>query len=457
MAQQTYQTGSVVRIVIPRCHGDLTVVGEEDRQDVVMRSDRSYNDQTAFNEGELVINGGHGDIHLRVPSGATVVGERIAGDAEVSNVAQAEFRSVGGDFSAKDLTGLQVENVGGDFDATLRGGFAGVGRVGGDVEVRGASSLQLGTVGGDAEIADVDDLLGLGVIGADLSLRWTGRLNVPIEATVGGDAEIALDDSASFTLNATVGGDVSGEGRRPTRTNGNGEADASDHGGRWDLEAGGGQLMVIYGDGTTAFNLRVGGDLNLRGGNVTNATFEGNGRSDFFEGDFAGIGDEMRRFGREMKNMGRQIAREVAREVRASTRSAGPGPRPRVQVQFNDKSFQFDADQIDRLTREAREAAASGVARAQEAVERALVNMVSQRDRARGPVPPRPPQAPGAPVPPRPATGQTVRIERAEPADTRSPEEVQEEKLAILRMVSEGRLAIDEAEAMLRALEGRGS
>jgi hypothetical protein len=48
-----------------------------------------------------------------------------------------------------------------------------------------------------------------------------------------------------------------------------------------------------------------------------------------------------------------------------------------------------------------------------------------------------------------------VRIEREAPAAVSSPEDTQAEKLAILRMVSEGRLGIDEAEAMLRALEGR--
>ncbi len=171
-------------------------------------------------------------------------------------------------------------------------------------------------------------------------------------------------------------------------------------------------------------------------------------------GDF-GLGNEMRRLARDLKAMGRNLARDLAREVRASTRGT-PGPRPRVHVQWNDKAFHFDAEQIDRLTREAREAAASGIARAQEAVERALVNMASV-NRVWPPPPPRPPEPPRAPgVPAREYTGQTVRIERAAPAPERSPEEVTAEKLAILRMVSEGRLGVDEAEVMLRALEGRG-
>jgi len=63
---------------------------------------------------------------------------------------------------------------------------------------------------------------------------------------------------------------------------------------------------------------------------------------------------------------------------------------------------------------------------------------------------------PGAPR--APYVGQTVRIEREAPTATaaRPAEEVQTDKLAILRMVSEGRMSIDEAELMLRALEERG-
>ena len=83
--------------------------------------------------------------------------------------------------------------------------------------------------------------------------------------------------------------------------------------------------------------------------------------------------------------------------------------------------------------------------------------MVSGRRRPpTPPVPPIPPKGPGAPR--APYVGQTVRIEREAATATaaRPAEEVQTDKLAILRMVSEGRMTIDEAELMLRALEDRG-
>jgi hypothetical protein len=201
--------------------------------------------------------------------------------------------------------------------------------------------------------------------------------------------------------------------------------------------------------------MTVGGDLELHGGRVTNSSFDGIARERVSFGDF-GIGDEMRRLARDLKAMGRDLARDISREVRHSTRTERGG-RPRIAFAINDKAFQLDAEQIERVTREARDAAASGIAMAQEAVERALVNMAAASRGARQGTH-RPPQPPRPPAPARPGgwTGQTVRIEReAPPAPQRAPEEVESERLAILRMVSEGRLGIDEAEMMLRALEGR--
>ncbi len=57
-------------------------------------------------------------------------------------------------------------------------------------------------------------------------------------------------------------------------------------------------------------------------------------------------------------------------------------------------------------------------------------------------------------------TGQTIRMDgseqRAQPAaSTQRPVDLDAERLAILRMVHEGRLGPDEAEMLLRGLEDR--
>jgi hypothetical protein len=456
MAQTTFEIGAAARIVIDGCHGDLTIKGSE-RTTVEVSGDRSLGGRASQSGDELTIRGYNGDLQVQVGREASIAGRRISGDVSIADVASVELQGLAGDLSLAGVSNCRVDEVGGDFDVQVHDGAVDIGRVGGDLRVENAQSLRLGAVGGDAELTGIKQLMELGRIGGDLRLEWAGQLAEAISGAVGGDAELNLAPEASFVLRATVGGDIVGDGPPPAANAEGHEAEDSgappaggSHG--WDLASGGGELTATFGNGGQDLRLTVGGDLQLHGGHMSNSTFEGGHGEEMPIGDF-GIGNEMRRLARDLKAMGRDLARDLAREVRASTRGT-PGPRPRVHVQWNDKAFHFDAEQIDRLTREAREAAASGIALAQEAVERALVNMASA-NHGRPPSPPRPPEPPRAPgVPAREYTGQTVRIERAVPE--RSPEEVTAEKLAILRMVSEGRLGVDEAEVMLRALEGRG-
>lgn len=456
MAHMTFELGAGGRVVVDGCRGDLTISQGSDSS-IEVTGDRTLAGRVSQNNNELVIRGYNGDLEISVGPEVMVEGRRIAGDVEVADVANVELHVVGGDLEVTGVSSFRGSEIGGDLQLELRDGQAEIGRVGGDLQVENAASLRVGAVGGDAQLLDIGQLAGLGRVGGNLQLNWSGRLTESVAASVGGDAQIEIAADASFVLRAAVGGDISGDGSAPAANAEEHEAEddaATASGGdvhSWDLEAEGGELMATFGEGGAELRLNVGGDLELHGGHVTTSAFEGRQHSHAM-GDF-GLGEEMRRLGRDLKAMGRELAREVAREVRNSTRGA-PGPRPRVHFQFNDKAFHFDADQIDRLTREAREAAAGGVARAQEAVERALVNMVSA---GRAPASPRAPEPPRPPEAPRGGwTGQTVRIEREAAPPQPSSGEVEAERLAILRMVSEGRLGIDEAEVMLRALEARG-
>lgn len=465
MANMTFNIGPNGRVVIDGCRGDVRVQGG-DRATIEVSGDNTLAGRVSASNGELSIRNYNGDLRILAGPDATISGRRIAGDVSIERAGAVDLESVGGDLSAADVSSIRASEVGGDMRATLRDGSGEIGRVAGDLEVRNASSLQLAAVGGDAELLSIKQLAGLGRIGGDLRLEWSGQLAEEAAGSIGGDAQITVAPEANLVLRAVVGGDITGDGQPPTPRAEAHEAEdyaATEEGGDvhgWDLEGAGGELTMTFGSGGPELQLTIGGDLDIHGGRVTSSSFNGIGRGGFPMGDF-GLGNEMKRLTRDLRAMGRGLARDFAREMRTSTRSV-PGGRPRVHVQFNDKTFHFDADQIDRLTREAREAAASGIARAQEAVERALVNIASSSRAAvsspSAPRPPEPPRAPNAPVPVSGYTGNTVRIEREQPAvEPRRPaEEVQAEKLAILRMVSEGRLGVDEAELMLRALEERG-
>lgn len=496
MAQLTFDKGSVKRIVVESCRGDIEIEGGEQAQ-IEINGDRKLAGRVVVQGGDLVIRAHSGDLRIKVGTDTNIAARRVSGDVTIKHVGEVELARVAGELKLEDVHSVRVEDTGGDVELAVNDGAADIGRVGGDLEIESvgalnvgmvggdlraesasaavtvgrvggdltitnAPSLQVGGVGGDALLSAIQQFVSLGHVGGDLRLEWNGALTADVHGVVGGDAQITLPEDANLVLRAVVGGDISGDGLNPTLAGEAHEAEdwaATEEGGAqqgWDSLSGG-ELVVTFGEGGPELQLTIGGDLELHGGNVKKSTFTPHVSASVGGFDF-GIGEEMRRFGRDMKAM----AREVAREMR--TAATVPGSRPRFHVQVNDKAFHFDAEQIDRITREAREAAAEGVARAQEAVERALVNIVSG---GRGVVPPRPPMAPRAPFAPRaprPAAparpgfaGQTVRIER-EPvavAPARSEEETRAEKLAILQMVSEGRLSIDEAEVMLRALEQR--
>lgn len=467
MAHMTFELGAGGRVVIDGCRGDVEISGGDyapvetaggKSLQVEITGERSLAGRVSQSDGEITIRGYNGDLELNIGCQVPVVGRRIDGDVTVSGVDVVEIERVGGDVEAEGITTLRADHVGGDLDVSGQNGEVEIGRVGGDLRVEQAGSLRVEVVGGDAELTEIDVLAGLGRVGGDLELRWSGKLAAPISGAVGGDAELGLSPESSFVLRALVGGDVSGQGPAPVL-----QPSPEDEGpdlrvGKrgWDVEAGGGELTMTFGGGGHELQLTIGGDLEIDGGTVTSSSIAGGASSGISFGDF-GLGDEMRRLARDLKTMGRDLARDLTREVRSSTRTERVG-RPRIGFQINDRAFQFDAEQVERLTREAREAASSGIAMAQEAVERALVNMASASRGVRGGSP-RPPEPPRGPNPPRPGawTGQTVRIEREQPrAAEAAPQHTETERLAILRMVSEGRLGIDEAEVMLRALEGRG-
>jgi hypothetical protein len=486
MAQLHFDRQQIRRLVIEGCRGDVRIEGG-DRDQVEISGDRSLSTRVHEASGQITIQQYSGNLSIQIGRDTTVVGQRLKGDISIEDVdvieldrvagdlsvenavrfrandvggdLQLEFRDsdgetelareatigrVSGDLRAERVSSFRVNTVGGDLRVASSRGMVQIERVGGDCHVTAASLLQLGAVGGDATLSEIQGLRRIDRVGGDLDIQWTGNLDGDVSTTVGGDAAVELTGEAALVLRATVHGSISGEGATPRvaddEQGDRSEGDEDD--GDWAFRRGG-ELDATYGDGGSTWQLTVGGDLELEGGTMTQAEFRGEREPDFAFDDF-GLGDEMRRLGRDMKAM----ARELAREIRTAHHM--PGSRPRIHMQINDKAFHFDAEQIDRITREAREAAAAGVARAQEAVERALVNIVSGK---RPPMPPRPPRAPRGPRGPISSyTGQTVRIEReAEPR--RSEEEIHQEKLAILRMISEGRLSVDEAEVMLRALE----
>lgn len=448
-----------MRLQISGCGGDVDITGHNDTL-LLIEGDTMLEPWLQQDGDTFTISGYAEDLKIRVPHRASVDLRNIGGDVEVRAVADAnvhavarlEANGIGGDLHVAQVPQIEVGTVGGDVTIVGDSENVSIGQVGGDLEMGRATSLHVRAVGGDAQINEVAQLHTLGPIGGDLRLVWSGRAGEThnLQSSVGGDMTLYLGDANDLTIVAMVGGDVRGQGDG------------------WNIKHGSGRHQLVFGSGSTRWTLMIGGDLHIKG--RTAPQHAGNGQEwNEWRGSMDQFGDEMRGLGRDLEEMGRTLARdlgnlgrEIAREVRIAGRDAArDAGKAYVYGRFRkerDRGFNFDPEQIERLKREARAAAASGIARAQEAVEEALGQIQQNLNPSNRPTPPRPP------VPPTPPTsGYTGQTRRMNPQDAVGASAAQQaatsqsdrdaERLAILRMVYEGRISPDEAEVLLRGLE----
>ncbi|WP_026369754.1 hypothetical protein [Kallotenue papyrolyticum] len=435
--------GLHIRIV--GCGGDVDITGSGERT-LIIAGDDDLERYIREAEQIITIAGYPGDLELQLPAEASLELDGIAGDVEVRPrgeqtqvLTQFTAQGIGGDLSLTGVARAHLETIGGDVE--LHGACEEVtlGHIGGDLTADSIASFRLGAAGGDVILRQVGRLSALGNIGGDLELALTA-LEADSSGTIGGDATLTLDPATDALITAFVGGEITGSGEG------------------WNVRRGPGRISLRFGEGQRRLQLTVGGDLVIRGGRQAEQQ-SSPGEWGGFE-DLRGLGRELEELGRtlarDLGNLGREIAREVriaGREARREMREelhSSFGRRPRIYGRFNEHEFVFDPEQIERIKREARAAAAAGIAKAQEAVEQALRHF-----------PPRPPVPGQPPRPPaRPYTGQTVRIDRAAEAPSSaestppaSPADRDAQRLAILSMVHEGRLAPEEAEILLRGLE----
>ena len=410
-----------------------------------------------------------GDLSAEEVSSALRCGV-VGGDCAVTGGASTGITvgNIGGDLSISSAAYVQIGNVGGDCSLRDAQGDVELGYIGGDVSFNGiGGNLQVGHVGSDAALKGIQSSIEVGSIGGDLSLQAAFPVDSRARLNVGGDAVIVLPDNPNLTIQANVGGDISGRSIIASRS--------------------GKMISLNYGDGAAHLELNVGGDLALRGGNGP--------RSSSSASAFWGWED----FGREMSKLGQELSRDIAaafneaswsqgadladsiarkaeEQARRAQRKAEEQVRrasereARINVRFNDREWRLDPERLERIKEQARKAASEGIAGALEAVERAVSNLGIPKTPT-PPKPPKPPQQTSAvpPVPPPPPPPPTAGFQQethpgeqaqqssdsgnADASTPRSPEyNLDQEREAILRMIAEGRVTPEEGDLLLEAL-----
>ncbi|HZU67864.1 MAG TPA: hypothetical protein VFA09_11365 [Ktedonobacteraceae bacterium] len=440
-------------------------------------------DLALTNAETVVIGTVGGDLDVEDISHALSCGT-IGGDCKVEQSVDAEltFGNIGGDVQVEGAASIQLGSVGGDCELQDIQGAVEVGNIGGDGNFDGVGgNLQVGSIGGDADLERIQGAIEVGSIGGDLSLEAAFPASSHTRLNVGGDASIRLPDNPNLSIQAAVGGDVSGQ-----------SISSSGHGNL---------INLVYGEGAARLEVSVGGDLDLHGNGKPRSSSMSSSWGDFGN-EMAQLGLEMGKLGQDLgrelasafsginwskgPNWGDEISRKVEERVRRAQRKAEEKARDaerrarhaneraaRVRVRVNDREWQLDPERLERLKEQARKAATEGVSGALEAVERAVSNLRIPNSPKPPtppsglnvpPVPPVPPVSPVPPVPPvNPMTGQANFGSQGEgPAqqsnggaqgasDTDEPN-LEQEREAILRMIAEGRISPEEGDLLLEGL-----
>jgi hypothetical protein len=406
--------------VLIEVQGDLRLEGSE-ANEIVVDGDEADLMPMEANVFHIVSGGG---ANVLVPRQAQVRVTGCGGDGRIKGLeSEVEVKQVGGDLVLRNLLSTTIGQVGGDVSAKKIGGSLSVEFAGGDVSVRGvAGPFKAAEVGGDLAVRDLN---------ASASGRAKGDVITNMDFHPGqdytfeafGDAICRVPRGASVTFQIDSKGEVS-----------------------WDIsgarvEGEDGGMHVIVGAGEAVVKLSANGDVTLS--DITT--------------DSSGVAESGDDFGDLASTIEARVAEHIA-EVEKE-----------INERFSHLNIDLsgltgiDAERIAQRARRAAEAAqrkqeetqrkvqakVEAAQRKAEAYQRKAERMAERGGRRRSwgfnftiPTPPTPPRPPMgfAAIRTQPPAGDPVS---------------DEERMAILRLVEQGKITASEAEKLLAALEGK--
>jgi len=325
-------TEGQLRLQLPH---DASLSVAEHRGDIAVQGIAQVGVETAFGKvvvvavaGTVTLQDLTGDLEVRDCAALVLKdgprsyrpGERRGvEDVTVRNVNSVEIQNVGRSLSLHKAQHAALGNIGtqcriaevaGDVSVANIGATCEVHGVGGDLVMESvggactveavAGALLLGNIGGSAALREIGAVERLGNVGGNLKMT-AAQLHVaasqtPLHVAVGGSATIELPATVDLSIQAMVGGSVSGPGL---------------------ALSGPGMHRVVYGAGTAQLHLIAGGNIELRGGGTPRSTGSSWGR-------WRNIGGEL----------GSTLAAAAASGRSAIAREVGlpDGPPPSAEV-----------------------------------------------------------------------------------------------------------------------------
>jgi hypothetical protein len=377
-------------MIVVKTHADLNLQGSDQ---MVIRALTDEPRGAALTQDEdLVHVQSRSDLDLIVPSGASVVVERVSGDANLRQLSgHIQVQRVGGDLSIHDIATAEIMSVGGDCNIMRSQGVLSIQRIGSEfngMELTGPIKLE--GVGGDANVH---------MIGGDAQIRAGGDINFSIaemndqsvRLDAGGDVLLRLPSDANVTLDLRSRGhniavEMAGESQSIEKR----------------------LASLTFGSGSSKISIDAGGDIQ-----VSDDSSEMN--------DFDDLREDIEKHWQEVEESRSEPAKDT------------------------EDAFAFRADVFsDHINRHVDNVMRQADSRIQQAMKKLEERTRRLERHGFHKVPPIPP------VPPVPGrwTG------NAPGAVTKKQNASEEEKLLILKMLQEKKITAEEAEKLLDALEG---
>ncbi len=434
---QSISTSSAPEVIIEEILGDLQVKGW-DQDEVVVKA--NPDDVTLEEQEDVIRLSCRGSCTLRVPTGAILQVDKVQGEARfklledqlkidevnssliLRSVAETHIGIVQGNLHCRDIAGdLSVDQVEGNAEVRTVEGDCRLDNIDGNVELRdiqGDCSVE--NVGGNAEVRDVDGSLSI-VANGNAWVRLSQLSGSDYNITGHGNLFCQLPEDTSARLQMRSGANNI-QLKLPT-------------GSRRIQEA---YVEEVIGEGDANLELQAGANLTVKVLDVREAAEEAEGA---FGQAFADI----------PQSFEHQIAQQIEAQMEAVTRQ--------INEQLADLSARIGKsgltpEETEEIMQRARESSERAAARAQERMRRAQeklerkVEEARRRSEAKARAAERRAQGrrrtwsfqfSGGPTPPPP------------PKDPVSDEE----RLLILRMLEQKKISLEEADALLAALEGR--
>jgi hypothetical protein len=432
MYQKRITTSESPRVEVTACQGDL-VVTTWDNTEVLIEVDSEEVLTVEEREGAVALATNR-DCSLTIPAGASLIVVQAQGNLSIQGVggtvevatlqgdaqlqggaASVSLSTVQGDLNVERWTAaFNAGTVQGDARVRQVNGPVDLGTVGGDLsaeEIKGPLSAR--SVAGDAYLRQLNGMLYLSDVGADLVGRaWTAGADV---AQVGGDASLKTVFTGPFTYEIQARGNVvakalPGSNATFTLQAAKGRLMAKGLTGEMTEE---GQWQAVTGDGEAQVTL-----TSTNGNVLLKAVGEGDEDQErvafTFAADFGRIGAEAGMAAQELASRIQQRVADRLAKIDFETIARREAEKARRQAER-------EAAKAQRLAEKARRKAERAQRRAQKKMKWHF-----EWDAGHG----------------------------SQRTAGRSQASSDEERLAVLKMLAEGKISTQEAETLLQALEG---